>query len=653
MGIKFSVSNFLFPKGLARCGRVDRNAPKAKSPEYLLKNLISFFILFVFTFYPSQINSSQSFIKNDIKMQNRGSDKNIKYPSVFELTKEDKDWIEKSLVRMTTREKCAQMIVPWVLGKNYSDDSLGFARMVHLVKDLKVGGLIFSNGDALNEAVDINKMQAISGVPLLISADFESGLGMRLSDGTAFPSNMAIAAARNPDLAFLAGRVIAQESKVIGVYQDYAPDVDINNNPDNPVIGTRSYSESKEIVSEFGSAFIRGATEVRIITTAKHFPGHGNTSVDSHFELPVVKGSRAYLMDNEIYPFIRSIKAGVQAVMVGHLYVPALEEQQEVPATLSKSIVTDLLKNKLGFDGLIITDAMNMQAVTRYYSVAEAAVLAVKAGNDILLMPPDEEIAINALVSAVESGEIDIQRINESVRKILAAKRWLKLQDNRFTNVDKIYGNIAVESNLKLAEEIADRSITLVRNIGKIIPLRAGRYRRVISVVFSFGIGEDSSLVFQKLVKEKFKGASTFILNNKSSKKDFDDVLRSAGRADLVLIPYFMKTPSDERSEKLFKKFRRVIDKLLIVRAPAVLLSFGDPYLLSRFPGYKTYLSAFSDVPVSQKAMMKALMGEINITGRLPVSLPETRYKIGYGIQLMGIHSSFLRKAGTGSTRKN
>ncbi len=616
MRIKFSISNFL----------------------------LSFFILFVFAFYPSQVNLYQAQGKNNYLMKNQELKTKIKYPSVFELTQEDKQWIESNLARMTTEEKCAQMVVPWVLGKNYSDDSAGFARMVHLVKDLKVGGLIFSNGDALNEAIDINKMQAISDIPLLISADFESGLGMRLSDGTEFPYNMGLAATRNPDFAFKMGVAVSKESIAIGVHQNYAPDLDINNNPDNPVIGIRSYSENKKIVSEFGNEFIRGLKRGRMIATAKHFPGHGNTVVDSHLDLPVVSGDSAYLMKNEIYPFIRAIKEGVQAIMIGHLFVPGLEKQKGVPATLSKTIVTDLLKNKLGFDGLIITDGMNMQAITKYYSVAEAAVLAVKAGNDIILMPPDEEIVINALVSAVQSGEIDIQRINESVRKILAAKRWLKLQDNRFTNVDKIKDNIATQSDLKLAEEIADSSITLVRNLRRVIPLKAGKYHKVMSVVFSFWFKKDSSLVFQALVEEKFKDASTFILNDKSSRKDFNRVLRAARSADLILIPYFMRPPSDELSENLFKKYKMVINKLLLARAPAVMLSFGDPYLLSRYPYSKTYLSAFSDVPVSQKAMMKALLGEINITGRLRVSLPKTKYKIGFGISLKKLKAAVIRK---------
>lgn len=605
------------------------------------KLFFSVSILAIFSLFPSRLTSP------DAEIQNNGTQisHRIKYPTVFLLTEADKEWIENSLIKMTTREKCAQMIVPWVLGKDYADDSVGFARMTHLVKDLKVGGLIFSKGDAINEAIDINKMQALADVPLLISADFESGLGMRLSDGTNFPYNMGLAATGDSYLAYKMGEAVSKESKAIGVYQNLSPDVDINNNPDNPIIGIRSYSDDKRIVSEFGNAFIMGSTTGRVLSTAKHFPGQGNTIVDSHIDLPVVIGDSLHLMNNEIYPFKQAIMVGVQSIMIGHLYLPGLEKVKGLPSTLSKSIVTDLLKNKLNFNGLIITDAMNMQAITKYYSVAEATIMAVKAGNDMLLMPPDEEIAINALVSAVQSSEIDIQRINESVIKILAAKRWLKLQDNKFTNIDNIFNHIGTEQNKKLAEVIADKSITLVKNTRKIIPLRAEKYHNVLSVAFSYGIPDDSVLVFQSLVKENFKGSNTFILNNKTNISEFDKVLRIARSADLILVPYYMRPSTDELSEKLFKKFRRVINKLLVARAHMILISFGDPYLLSRFPGSKTYLSAFSDVPVSQKSMMKALTGKIDITGKLPVSIPNTPYKAGYGIDLKNPDNSVKKRS--------
>lgn len=592
------------------------------------KNLfLNFSLLIVIIFFPFGLN-------NRARDKGQHNNREIKYPSVFPLTNEDKAWIESNLVKMTTREKCAQMIVPRVMGKDYSKDSLGYARMTYLVKDLKVGGLLFSNGDVLNEAIDINEMQLLADIPLLISADFESGLGMRLSDGTNFPLNMGVAATGNPDYAFQMAKVIANESRTMGVFQNYAPVADINNNPDNPVIGARSYSEDKNIVAQYVDEFIKGSRQVGILTTAKHFPGHGNTKIDSHIDLPVIEGDSTYLINNEIYPFIRAIHDDVQSIMVGHLLVPALESGEGLPASLSKKIVTDLLKERLGFDGLIITDAMNMQALTKYYPASEAAVMAVNAGNDILIMPPDEEETINVMVDAVQSGKIDIQRINESVRKILAAKRWLQLEKNKISNINNLWKKIATKSNLALASEIADKSITLVRNTRRVVPVRTAQYKKVMSIAFSFGINEDSTLAFQKGLRERIKNSTTYTLNNKSNTREYDRILRDARKAGLIIVPYYMRPPSDDDSQKLFIKFKKVIDKLLVTRAPVVLISFGDPYLLSRYTNAKTYLSAFSDTPVSQKAMVRALFGEIDITGKLPVSLPNTNFKIGAGLRL-------------------
>jgi beta-N-acetylhexosaminidase len=596
--------------------------------EFSTKNfLFSFSLLILFSFFPSVLNNGI----DDIELQSK---EEIKYPSVFPLTNEDEDWIESNLAKMTTREKCAQMIVPWVFGKDYSNDSLGLARMTHFVKDLKVGGLLFSSGDVFNEAIDINKMQKIADIPLLISADFESGLGMRLSDGTGFPYNMGVAATGDPEFAFEMAKVISAESRAIGVFQNYAPVADINNNADNPVIGIRAYSEDKNIVAKYAGEFIRGSRQIGIITTAKHFPGHGNTKIDSHIDLPVIEGDSTYLFNNEIYPFKRAINNDVQSIMVGHLVVPALEDNDSLPATLSYKIVTDLLKQKLGFDGLIITDAMNMQALTKYFPEDTAAVMAVKAGNDILIMPPHVETTINALVDAVQSGEIDIQRINESVRKILAAKRWLQLQNNKISNIDDIWEKIATKSSLALASKIADKSITLVKNTRRVIPIKSGRFEKVLSVAFSSGIDEDSTLAFQEGIKENFKKTKIYMLNKKSKTREYDRILRDARKSKLILVPYYMRPPSDEDSQKLFIKFKKVIDKLLVSRAPVVLISFGDPYLLSRYSNAKTYLSAFSDAPVSQKSMLKALFGKIDISGELPISIPNTLYRRGYGIKL-------------------
>lgn len=563
-----------------------------------------------------------------------GKVKSISYPKVFDLSASDKHWIEEELSKLILREKCAQMVMPWVLGEYLPDDSIEFSRLTKLVKDEKVGGLIFFKGNILNEAMLINKMQKLADVPLLVASDFERGLAMRLTDAIEFPYNMAVAATGNPHYAYLMGKDISDECRALGVYQNYAPVADINNNPDNPIINIRSYSEDKKIVSEFCDAFIKGAEEENILTTAKHFPGHGDTKIDSHQELPVIDGDCVELMNNELFPFINSIQSGVHCIMVGHLNVPAFDSTKNLPATLSKPIITGLLKNKLGFDGLIATDAMNMSAVTKYFSAGEATVKAVEAGIDLILMPPDEEVAINAIYNAVKSGEISEDRIDFSVRKILAAKKWLKLNEWRSIKLDELGKIINSKSHLRLAEEIAEKSITLVKNDKKIIPVDASKIHRAACITITDDMETDSDLLFQKLADENFDKVYKIVLNKKSRPKDYARAYQIAKLSNLILLPSFVKVKAYQGTVKLSKRNTDFINKVIRLRTPSILISFGNPYLLSLFPKAKTYLCAYGDPPVSQSAMMKAILGEINISGKLPISIPNSNFKIGDGIQL-------------------
>ncbi len=430
----------------------------------------TFLTLLIFALYPPSMNPS--LINIDKIFSNKVPDKIYPdYPRVFKLDNADKDSIEALIKNMNLRDKCAQMVMSWSKGFDSDTSSPEFKRISRLVKNSHIGGIIFFQGEITAEQQMIDELQKQSEVPLLISSDFERGLGSRIEDAVEFPYNMAVAATGNIFYAYNMGRAIANNSKALGVRQNLAPVADVNNNPLNPIINIRSFSEDKEIVSSYTIAFISGSKNERVITTAKHFPGHGNTQTDSHLDLPVIPGSRAELFQNELVPFLQSIKAGVQSIMVGHLYVPSLQGDNRVPSSLSKAIVTDLLQNEINFDGLIITDALNMNAVTKYFSVADAAIMAVQAGNDILLMPPEDNLSIDALVSAVKDSIISIERINHSVRKIFATKVWLsrsgKLTDSpQTTIIDSLQ-----ENNNSLAREIAEHSITLIKNENSIIPI--------------------------------------------------------------------------------------------------------------------------------------------------------------------------------------
>lgn len=550
---------------------------------------------------------------------------------LFNINEEDKIRIDSLLNKMTIRERVAQMIMPWASGNFTSDSSPEYQRIKYLVQDLKVGGLIFFKGDIVNEAIVINRAQSIAEVPLLISSDFERGLAMRLTDATEFPYNMALAATGNPVFAQEMGKIISLESRAIGIHQNYAPVADINNNADNPIINIRSYSEDKDIVAEYCEAFIKGSIKGRMLSTVKHFPGHGNTQVDSHQDMPVISGTREELFANELDPFIHSINTGVHSVMIGHLSVPAFEPEK-IPATLSKKIITDLLKDELNFKGLIVTDAMNMNAVTKYYSAAEASVMAVKAGNDIILMPPDEDIAVFSIADAVYKGEIPVERINESVRKILAAKIWTGVDKERTINIEQLPFFVGSRKNIFLAEEIAEKSITLLKNDDNLIPLDPEKFYTTAIISVSDNTSEGG--YFNELADQEFGYIKTISLGKMSTEKDYYQAMDIARSSDIIIIPSFIKVKAYAGSVKMLPELADLINKILELNKPSVIISFGNPYLLSMFPGTKTYITAYGDAAVSQKAVMRAITGKSDITGVLPISIPGTVFTRGSGINI-------------------
>ena len=549
------------------------------------------------------------------------------YPSVFNLNEEDKKWIESQLNKLSLSEKVAQMITVQVPA-NASLTSPDYEKVLGYVKNLKVGGLIFSRNNLDTQILITNNLQEVSGIPLLVSADFENGPGMRIAEAIEFPHNMALAAADEIDLVYQLGKIISKETKEIGVHQNFAPVADINNNYLNPVINIRSFSESKDIVSRYVSAFILGSKNNKTLTTVKHFPGHGSTSIDSHIDLPRLDMDRLNLANNELVPFVQAIKAGVHSVMIGHIEVPAIEPNREVPATLSYRIVTDLLQNELGFDGLIVTDGMDMNAITKYYSDDEAAVLAVMAGNDIILMPRNPELVINSIVDAVEDGKISEERINSSVRKILSAKKWLGLDENKFVDPAKAEEVIKDSKHYLLANELAEKSITLVKDEKNIIPVNPQEFYKTACIYITNGTS--SKFLFENLVDENFGYVNKIVINLWSSKKDYAKALAIAQNSDLILIPSFVRVRTDQPGSNAENNFN-LINKILELDKPVVLLSFGDPYLLTYFPHAETYLCSYGNSQVSQRAMMNALLGKITIKGTLPISIPGTEYNLNSG----------------------
>lgn len=587
----------------------------------MYKRLIIFFLIIIFF-------SFDGF--------NRNMNKNgILYPNVFNLNSSDKAWIEATLSEMSLEEKCAQMIFPDGNSKMFKADTTGRAKLEYLVKDLKVGGIVFFEGDIYSQAAFTNYLQLLADIPLLIASDFERGLGMRLKDAVEYPYNMAIAATREPRFAYLMGYYTAIEGRAIGVHQNYAPVVDINHDYRNPIVNIRAYSDNTELISIFTDSFIKGTKDGNMLTTAKHFPGHGATSLDSHREIPNIQLTKSQFEKDDLVPFKTAIRDGVTSIMVGHLGVPAYEKNPKLPASISKNIITKLLIKDLGFGGLIVSDALNMHAITKNYDTKTATILCVEAGTDILIYPDDPVLAVNSLIEAVKNGEIPISRIENSVRKILAAKKSLKLDENRFINLNKIDSIVSKNEPRRLAEEIARKSITLVKDDKNIVPLDISKYKNIVCVTLSDRKAEmtDKNLsTFEKMIIDEFKGIKLVRLSRKSKDKDYNNAFNVAQRADYIILPTFVNVRSFQGTVDIDKRHQEFIEKLIGLKKPVVVLSFGNPYIINKFTNVPAYLTSYGAVYYSQKAMYDALFGRAVISGKLPITIPGTDYKFGDGL---------------------
>lgn len=596
----------------------------AKANSGLSSIVILHFLILLFYPYSS---GSKILFESEMSIRKLTNDK-IKV-GVFELDQKDVDWIDSTMKSLPLYEKCAQVFMPAVFGKNLDTASMEFKNTVELVQAHGLGGIVISEGGVDETAAMINKLQEQAQIPLLVSADFENGVGMRIRGTNVFPQNMALSAAHNPRFAYEMGKAISKEALMLGVNINFAPVADINNNPDNPVINLRSFSESKKIVYNFCKEFIEGSEETGIISTAKHFPGHGDTKVDSHKELPIINGSKDYLFKNELFPFIELIKDNVPAIMVGHLSVPAFESEKNLPSSLSYNIVTKLLKEELGFKGLIITDALDMRAVTNYFSDAEAVIAAFKAGNDILLMPPDVKVGVKALYEAVKSGEISEERLNESVRKILAAKRWLKLYNHRTVNTDNLSKRILVNEHQKLSEEIARNSVTIVKMDKTFYPLNPQDYKKVLQIDIT-NRKNLSDTFLDSISSSKFKGYKNLSLTLQSKNKDYTAALNEVNKSDLIILASYFSVYQNGNGSVLPDNQFEFLNKILSSNKNVIFFSFRNPYILSLFPETKNYICTYSDVQVSQQAALDVLLGYYKPNGFLPISIPNTVYKIGY-----------------------
>jgi beta-N-acetylhexosaminidase len=536
---------------------------------------------------------------------------------------------------MTLEEKVGQMIA-WRYNGHFANLNSDYVQdLVNLVSRKRIGGLIIFAGEVYETAHLTNYLQQHAEIPLLVAADFEWGAAMRIDGTTLFPPLMALGATDSAELAYEMGKTTAVEGRAMGIHMTYAPVVDVNINPDNPIISTRSLGENPENVGRLSTAFIRGCQENGLIATAKHFPGHGDTAVDSHNLMPTIDADLGRLEKVELYPFARAIEAGVEAIMTAHLYVPALDPTPGLPATLSPLILTDLLRKKLGFNGLIVTDAMGMGGITRRFSPQEAALRAVKAGVDMVLLPPDPPGVIDALVAAVQSGEIARTRIDQSVSRILSLKARLGLPKNRFVDIAEIGRKVASPQNLREAALAFEKCVTLVKNEGDILPLASEAFGKRIAILSLSSDAEDyfAGRPFAREVQKRAPDAAAFYADAFTGREFLREARAQAMDSDIVILALFSSLRTAKGSVDLLPKHIDLVRELAWAGKKTVVVSFGSPYFLRHFPEVNAYVCLYRNTIPAQEAAARALFGEVDIEGRLPVSIPGL-YPVGHGLTL-------------------
>jgi len=549
-------------------------------------------------------------------------------------SKSDAEWADCVLAGMSLRDKAAQMVWPQVFGDYVSSDAPQWRKISGWITQQHVGGIIMSVGSPLEIAAKLNALQRMSDLPLLVGGDLEFGAGYRARGGyflpngidlggaVLFPPEMAIGATRDTMLAYEQGRITAIEGRALGFHIDFSPILDVNNNPANPVISTRSFGEDPALVARLGTAFIRGVQEHGMIATGKHFPGHGDTGTNSHLALPVVRVSRARLDSVELVPFNAAVKANVGAIMTFHGSMPALDSSG-VPGTLSHNVLTSLLRDDMHFHGLIVSDAMDMQGVLNTYGAVKAAQMAVAAGADVLLQPQDVATTVDAVVAGVKAGQYTEARLDESVRRILATKARTGLRTSRVVNLDSARAVVGDSADAAVARLAAERSITLVRDSAHQLPLgRLNHGARILSVTFAHRADLGAGVTFDAELRKIFPALRPEYVDADAERPDFFRLLAIADSADVILVSSYVAHSSTVTTINAPQGFVDFIEELQRRREHPIVMAFGNPYFLQQIPDVSAYVVAWGGFPVSQSAAARAVLGLAPMTGMLPITIP-------------------------------
>lgn len=605
-------------------------------------------------------------------------------PGPIHADKAGQKWADKTLRKMSPEEKVGQLFSIWVRAQFLNDADPIFIQLRDNIRKYHVGSVVMSvpvDGAVLLKSQPhvaaelLNRLQRSSKLPLIVEADFERGVSMRLNGTTVFPHAMAFGATGKTENAEAFGRITALEARAVGVHWNFFPDADVNSNPANPIINTRSFGEDPRQVGDFVAAYIKGAHEGGMLVTAKHFPGHGDTATDSHLGLAQVTGDRARLNAVELPPFKQAIEAGVDAVMVAHVTIPALDSEPNRVATTSRAIVTGLLKEDMGFKGIVVTDALDMAGLTRLYAkeIGRAAVESFKAGNDMLVIPADLDASYRSMLQAVQSGEISRPRLDQSVRKILELKASLGLNKARLADLSQLSSEIAKPENLAAGQRMADEAITLVRENGKVIPLQSFGTReaglpyqsltevsnRLVVVIFSDDLRTDSGRMLERQILARVPDARIIYVDARSAAGMKPSVVEAVAAAENVIAAVYVfptagkairaagggLTNTVAMDEATGSLLTTILDR---AAKHTVVLAMGNPYVVQDFPAIENYVCAFSNATVSETAAVKAIFGEIPISGHLPVTIPSVASR-GEGLERPAQPSSARPSSGGSS----
>jgi beta-N-acetylhexosaminidase len=581
-------------------------------------------------------------------------------PAPIHPSENGNKWAEKTLHKLSVEEKVGQLFMVWCRAGFLNVENPEYVQLRDAMQKYHVGsfamtvhvdGPFLLRSEPYEAAELLNRLQRESKLPLLFAADFERGVATRLMGTTNFPHAMAFGADGKMEDAENFGRITAIEARAVGVHWNFFPDADVNSNPANPIINTRSFGEDPKQVGDLVTAYIKGAHEGGMLTTVKHFPGHGDTATDSHLGVASVNVDRAHLDSIELPPFKQAIAAGVDSVMVAHVTVPALDSDPNHVATISSAVVSDLLEKQLGFKGVIVTDALDMAGLTHLFAndIGRAAVEAFKAGNDLLIIPADLGASYESMVKAVKSGEISRARLDRSVLKILKTKASLGLNDSRAVDVNALASTVGKPQDLAFGQQVADSAITLVRDNGKVLPLKSkgtaaaalpymGKeetHNQVVAVLFSDDVRTDSGRAFGREFRARIPDARVIYVDPRIAGGMSDEVLKAVDEAQTVVAAVYVIPTAGKigNSMAMADATGTLLQQLLDhAAAKTAVVAMGNPYLASDFPKIENYVCTFSNATVSEIAAIKALFGEIPIRGHLPVTIPNVAQR-GAGME--------------------